>query len=119
MNAVLIPVRSMTGAKNRLAADFDEDARTRLTLAMLADMVTAARSARTVDAVYVVSADAALLERARRMGARTLAETPHASTPDPGSRPFAKSSAPMTAPKCAAGSIARCFAPHARWPHAA
>jgi len=83
MNAVLIPVRSMTGAKNRLAADFDEDARTRLTLAMLADMVTAARSARTVDAVYVVSADAALLERARRMGARTLAETPHASTPDP------------------------------------
>jgi 2-phospho-L-lactate guanylyltransferase len=75
MNAVLIPVRSMTGAKNRLAADFDDAARTRLTLAMLADMVAAARAARSVGGVYVVSADADLLERARRIGAEPLVET--------------------------------------------
>jgi ATP-dependent DNA helicase RecG len=37
MNAVLIPVRSMTGAKNRLSAELDGAARTRLTLAMMAD----------------------------------------------------------------------------------
>jgi 2-phospho-L-lactate guanylyltransferase len=82
MNAVLIPVRSTTGSKNRLAADFDEDARTRLTLAMLADMVAAAHRARTVDVVYVVSSDTALLERARCLGASTLVETPQAPPVD-------------------------------------
>jgi 2-phospho-L-lactate guanylyltransferase len=74
MNAVLIPVRSMTGAKNRLAHDLDEAARTRLTLAMLADMITAARSAASVQRVYVVSADEELLDRARRLGAHALRE---------------------------------------------
>jgi 2-phospho-L-lactate guanylyltransferase len=59
-----------------LAADFDESARTRLTLAMLADMVAAARAARAVDAVYVVSGDAALLDHAQAFGAHTLVETP-------------------------------------------
>ncbi len=79
MNAVLIPVRSTTGAKNRLSADLDESARTRLTLAMMADMVAAAGAARVVDRVFVVSGDPALLEHARRSGAGTIAEPPRAN----------------------------------------
>jgi 2-phospho-L-lactate guanylyltransferase len=83
MNAVLIPVRSMTGAKNRLAASLDESARTRLTLAMLADMICAARAAQFVDAVYVVSGDRSLLERAQGLGAQPLEETQRGHGPDP------------------------------------
>ena len=74
MNAALIPVRSVAGAKNRLGRELDERARTRLTLAMLADMVAAARAARRLDAVYVVSGDHALLALATELGAEGLPE---------------------------------------------
>jgi 2-phospho-L-lactate/phosphoenolpyruvate guanylyltransferase len=74
-NAVLIPVRSMVGAKNRLARELDPAARTRLTLAMLADMIHGARRARSVASVHVVSADLELLEHACRLGAETMLES--------------------------------------------
>lgn len=74
MNALLIPVRSITGAKNRLARDLDERARTRLTLAMLTDMIAAARGARRLDAVYVVSADHEVLSFAEARAAEGLPE---------------------------------------------
>jgi 2-phospho-L-lactate guanylyltransferase len=75
MNAVLLPVRSVTGAKNRLATDLDEQARKRLTLAMLADMIAAARKAERVSTVYVISSDTALLRFASDHGATCLAES--------------------------------------------
>jgi 2-phospho-L-lactate guanylyltransferase len=75
MNAGLIPVRSVAGAKNRLGSELDERERTRLTLAMLSDMVAAARAARRLDAVYVVSGDRQLLAFATALGAEGLEES--------------------------------------------
>src|SRR5512139_3482377 len=72
VNAVLIPVRSVSGAKNRLGNELDDTARERLTLSMLADMISAARAARRPDLVCVVSGDRRLLEFARAAGAETL-----------------------------------------------
>jgi 2-phospho-L-lactate guanylyltransferase len=75
MNAALLPIRSIAGAKNRLARNLDGGQRERLTLAMLADMVAALRRARALDRVFVVSADAILLAHARKLGAGVLDES--------------------------------------------
>ncbi len=74
MNAALVPVRSISGAKNRLASRLDEAQREQLALAMLEDMLAALGACPTLDRVVVVSADAGLLEEARRLGADTIAE---------------------------------------------
>lgn len=74
MNAALIPVRAVVGAKNRLGRELDERTRTRLTLAMLSDMICAARACRRLDAVYVVSADREVLSFAVEHGVEGLLE---------------------------------------------
>lgn len=76
MNAALIPVRSIAGAKQRLAGCLDESQREELALAMLEDMLAALCAATRLDRIVVVSADAALLRHARRCGAETLEEGP-------------------------------------------
>jgi 2-phospho-L-lactate guanylyltransferase (CobY/MobA/RfbA family) len=62
VNAALVPVRSISGAKNRLASRLDEAQREQLALAMLEDMLAALGACPTLDRVVVVSADAGLLE---------------------------------------------------------
>ncbi|MFP6600577.1 MAG: 2-phospho-L-lactate guanylyltransferase [Deltaproteobacteria bacterium] len=74
MNAALVPVRSITGAKKRLAKTLAAEARERLALTMLESMLTAIAQARTVDRVYVVSADRRLLEHASAHGAELIEE---------------------------------------------
>jgi len=74
MNAALIPVRSVPGAKNRLASTLDLEHRRRLALAMLADMVAALAKASSLGRIVVVSADAGLLDQARTLGAETIDE---------------------------------------------
>lgn len=76
MNAALIPVRSMAGAKKRLAGCLDDARREELALAMLEDMLAALSAATRLDRIVVVSSDADLLRHARRCGAETLDEGP-------------------------------------------
>lgn len=76
VNAVLIPVRSIAGAKKRLAGSLDDARREELAMAMLEDMLAALTAATRVDRVVVVSSDAGLLEFARECGAETLEEGP-------------------------------------------
>jgi len=74
MNAVLIPVKSLAGAKRRLAPDVDEATREQLALAMLEDMIDSAIRSRAAQRVVVVSADGTLLARATAAGAESLHE---------------------------------------------
>ncbi|HUQ52913.1 MAG TPA: 2-phospho-L-lactate guanylyltransferase [Gammaproteobacteria bacterium] len=76
MNAALIPVRSIAGAKQRLAGCLDDARREELALAMLEDMLAALSAATRVDRIVVVSSDADLLRHARRCGAEALDEGP-------------------------------------------
>jgi 2-phospho-L-lactate guanylyltransferase len=68
----LVPVRSLSGAKSRLGEPLDPEERADLILALLRRTVEAARAARSLADVMVVSMDPDLLERARAMGAATL-----------------------------------------------
>ena len=68
----LVPVRSLSGAKSRLGEPLDPEERADLILALLRRTVEAARAARRLAGVLVVSLDPELLERARAMGAATL-----------------------------------------------
>jgi 2-phospho-L-lactate guanylyltransferase len=74
MNAALVPVRGLAGAKKRLASCLTIDQREGLALAMLTDMIEALRAAAGVDRIVVVSADAELLRHAGEAGAEVLAE---------------------------------------------
>src|SRR4051794_7736184 len=76
VNAALIPVRSIAGAKQRLAGCLDDARREELALAMLEDMLAALSAATRLDRIVVVSSDADLLKHARRCGAETLEEGP-------------------------------------------
>lgn len=67
---VLIPMKALPAAKSRLALADDE--RTGLVLAMLADVVGAARQAPTVGRVVVASADESMLVASVSMGAEPL-----------------------------------------------
>lgn len=75
MQAALLPVRSLASAKGRLAASLTANEREALTREMLADMIRALASATSVDRIYVVSADARVLDEARSLGAESLAES--------------------------------------------
>jgi len=75
MNAALVPVRSLAGAKKRLAMTLSGDDREQLALAMLEDMLEALTAAASLERVVVVSADADLLETARSHGADIMHES--------------------------------------------
>ena len=74
MNAALVPVRSITDAKGRLARRLDAARREQLALAMLADMLAALGAARLVDRICVVSSDRLLLASALAQGAEVIEE---------------------------------------------
>lgn len=65
---VLIPVKRLVGAKSRLADGYDSAARQALALAMTAGVVAAARAARGVDRVFIVTSE----PDAASLGAATL-----------------------------------------------
>jgi len=76
VNAALIPVRSIAGAKQRLAGCLDDASREELAMAMLEDMLAALTAATRLDRIVVISSDSDLLRHARRCGAETLEEGP-------------------------------------------
>jgi len=68
----LIPVRSLSDGKSRLGEPLDAEERGDLVLALLRRTIEAARGARHIAGIFVVSMDESLLDRARAMGAETL-----------------------------------------------
>lgn len=82
MRGILIPVKDLAHAKQRLADTLPQDARTRLARAMLEDMFQAVAGVRAAATVFVVSSDAGALAAARARGWQCLAETAQRSESD-------------------------------------
>ncbi len=74
MNAALVPVRSITGAKKRLATTLAATDRERLALSMLERMLAALGRAHSLERIFVVSADRLLLDHAAALGAKLIEE---------------------------------------------
>jgi 2-phospho-L-lactate guanylyltransferase len=74
--AALVPVKSLTEAKGRLAALLSDDERRRLALAMLEDVLAALSGVSALAQVAVVSPDPDALDRARALAAHPIAEPP-------------------------------------------
>jgi len=75
MRYILIPVKDLTRAKQRLALLMTQEERTRLAWAMLKNTLAAAAEARNVDRVAVVTLYAPAIELAREYGMELIAET--------------------------------------------
>lgn len=82
MKAVLIPVKDLSRAKQRLAAHLSAAERTALARAMLDDVFAAVAAARGFDRVFVVSSDEPALAMARSLGWETIPETRQFSESD-------------------------------------
>lgn len=70
--AAAVPVKRLTAAKSRLAAEIGDAATRRLVLAMLGDVLEGLRAAPTVTSLTVVTADAEAAELGRAFGAAIL-----------------------------------------------
>ena len=75
MQAILIPVKDLAQAKQRLAAMLPQETRTRLARAMLEDVFSAVGRMRTRVPVFVVSSDRDALAAARARGWECLPES--------------------------------------------
>jgi 2-phospho-L-lactate guanylyltransferase len=82
MRAVLLAVKDLRLAKQRLAPCLPQSARTGLAAAMMEDVFTAVASARGFDAVFVASSSALVLERASSLGWQALPEAQQISESD-------------------------------------
>ncbi len=74
MRAVLIPVKDLKRAKQRLAPHLTQQERTALAEAMFEDVCAAVAGTRAADRVYVVSNWEPALDRARTLGWETISE---------------------------------------------
>jgi 2-phospho-L-lactate/phosphoenolpyruvate guanylyltransferase len=75
MRAVLIPVKDLTCAKQRLAGLLSQEERTALARAMLEDVFAAVAAAHGAEAVFVVSSDPFALARACSLGWEIISES--------------------------------------------
>jgi 2-phospho-L-lactate/phosphoenolpyruvate guanylyltransferase len=75
MRYILIPVKDLRRAKQRLALLMTQEERTRLAWAMLENTFAAAAVARNVDRIAVVTLYAPAIELARKYGMELIAET--------------------------------------------
>lgn len=82
MRAILIPVKDLSRAKQRLAGILSQESRTRLARAMLSDVFAAVAGVRSVDAVFVASSDQAALDAGRSRGWECLPEQEQRSESD-------------------------------------
>jgi len=82
MRAILIPVKDLSRAKQRLAAVLPQESRTLLARAMLADVFRAVSAVRSAEAVFVASSDAGALAAAQARGWECLVETQQHSESD-------------------------------------
>jgi len=82
MRAVLIPVKDLACAKQRLAHILAQKDRTALAAAMMADVFAAVAAVRGLDAVFVVSNHGPALEQARSLGWKVIPELQQVSESD-------------------------------------
>jgi 2-phospho-L-lactate guanylyltransferase len=75
VQAILIPVKDLSQAKQRLAATLSQETRTRLARAMLEDVFSAVARMHTRVPVFVVSSDRGALAAARARGWECLPES--------------------------------------------
>ncbi|EOM75077.1 hypothetical protein Rrhod_3606 [Rhodococcus rhodnii LMG 5362] len=108
---VLMAVKDLAIAKSRLDHAVDPGARAELVVAMFADTLAAATSARGVDDAIVVTPDARIAERARLLGARVIAD-PAART-DEGPRDGAGPDDGLNRALAAAAHVVRASHPEA------
>lgn len=80
---VIIAVKRLPAAKTRLAAQFPDDRRERIVLAMLIDTISAARLVPVVHSVTVVTADQTAAAAAAALGALVVPDPTPAEHPDP------------------------------------
>jgi 2-phospho-L-lactate/phosphoenolpyruvate guanylyltransferase len=118
MRYILIPVKDLTRAKQRLALLMTQEERTHLAWAMLENTFAAAAAARNVDRIAVVTLYAPAIELARNYGMELIAETEQISesaSVDFGSREAKKRGAtavlrlPIDLPLITAGDIETIF----------
>jgi 2-phospho-L-lactate/phosphoenolpyruvate guanylyltransferase len=74
MRAVLLPVKDLTNAKQRLAAVLSPSERTQLAQAMLADMVNTLKGARLAEKIFVVTSHEPAIRIAEENGWQVLRE---------------------------------------------
>ena len=75
MKAILIPVKTFTEAKKRLAPHYSQSARAALAEALCRDFFKIIAGVRLAERVYVASQEPVALELARERGWRTVPET--------------------------------------------
>lgn len=74
VRALLIPVKDLARAKQRLAPLLDQAERTALAQAMMEDVFSAVSGSQLADQVFLVSSYEPALERARQLGWQTIRE---------------------------------------------
>jgi 2-phospho-L-lactate/phosphoenolpyruvate guanylyltransferase len=118
MRYLLIPVKDLTRAKQRLASLMTQEERTRLAWAMLENTFAAAAAARNVDRIAVVTLYAPAIELSGKYGMELIAETEQISesaSVDFGSKEAKKRGAtavlrlPIDLPLITAGDIETVF----------
>jgi 2-phospho-L-lactate guanylyltransferase len=82
MRAVLIPVKELSNAKQRLAPHFSIEERIALADALWQDFLEVMAGVRGVDRVFVVSSEARVLERAKQIGWEAIPESEQVSESD-------------------------------------
>jgi 2-phospho-L-lactate guanylyltransferase len=82
MNAILIPVKELAKAKQRLAAHFSPQQRIALADALWQDFFDVVAAVRDVDRIFVISNVPRVLERARQFGWEAIPESRQTSETD-------------------------------------
>ncbi|MFY9531660.1 MAG: 2-phospho-L-lactate guanylyltransferase [Candidatus Acidiferrales bacterium] len=82
MRAVLIPVKELSNAKQRLAPHFSIEERIALADALWQDFLEVMAGVRGIDRVFVVSSEARVLERAKQIGWEAIPECRQISESD-------------------------------------
>jgi 2-phospho-L-lactate guanylyltransferase len=82
MNAILIPVKELAKAKQRLAAHFSPEQRFALADALWQDFFDVVAAVRGVDRIFVISIEPRVLQRARQFGWEVIPESRQTSETD-------------------------------------
>lgn len=82
MKAILIPVKELSKAKQRLAAHFFPEQRIELADALWQDFFDVVAAVRGVDRIFVISAEPRVLQRARQFSWEVIPETRQTSETD-------------------------------------